>query len=93
MPTNIFSESILVIISSLLEYHMIKQTPITGDKVKIDGWSILWLKNKIEWTIKTRPINGNIGLSFFDLLLLPDLISKYANKEPANSSQTLVWIK
>ena len=55
------------------------------------SYGLHWfLKNKIECPIKNNPILGNIKLSVLFLHLCSDVISMYANIEPANNSHILV---
>ena len=89
-PTNIFEERIFVTISSLFENQMIKETPITGIKVIIDGCWILSLKNINDKNIKIIPKKGAKYLSILVECLFFVFISKYASKDPNSSSHILV---
>ena len=90
MPTNNFVDNSLTTIPLGSENHIIKQTPMTAGKVCKDGWGKYVLKKIIVRRTNNNPIIGNIELSILFSLLLPLIISKYANIEPAKSSHILV---
>ena len=55
MYTKNLDERIFVIISSLFENQIIRQIPISGISVKIEGWYVLWSKYIIENATRKTP--------------------------------------